>query len=297
MTSRRPLARRTARALLGFLLVIPLVTVPAWEASAAFATPTLIRSIGGTGRAALFPWGVAFDATTGEYIVSDYLNYQLRRYSGDGTYLGDLPQPTGADGDPESVLGAVAVDPTNGDIYVTKPKPDTLAHYDASGNRLPDIPLDPGGTPAQTYIAWLTVDDAGYIYALDSSLASSATHPARMIKLTPGGTSVVSDTPLLFPSQLPTQAYGIDVAANGRIYLSDSINRRVQMISANGAYFGSFGSSGDSSTVGALSVIFPACSWTTRSAVSMSSTRPSRRSRCTRSRACRCSTSATREPG
>ncbi len=253
MTSRRPLARRTARALLGFLLVIPLVTVPAWEASAAFATPSLVRSIGGTGRAALFPWGVAFDATTGEYVVSDYLNYQLRRYSADGTYVGDLLQPTGADGDPESVLGAVAVDPTNGDIYVAKPKPDTLAHYDAAGNRLPDIPLDPGGIPAQTYIAWLTVDDAGYIYALDSSLASSATHPARMIKLAPGGTSVVGVTPLLFPSQLPTQAYGIDVAANGRVYLSDAINRRVQMIAPNGAYFGSFGFAGDSSTVGALS--------------------------------------------
>ena len=82
------------------------------------------------------------------------------------------------------------------------------------------------------------MDDAGYIYALDSSLASSATHPARMIKLAPGGGSVVSVTPLLFPSQQPRQSYGIDVAANGRIYLSDAINRRVQMIAPDGAYFG-----------------------------------------------------------
>ena len=229
------------------------VALPAFEASAAFATPALVRSIGGTGRAALFPWGMAFNPVTNGFVVSDYLNYQLRRYAADGTYLGDLPQPTGADGDPESVLGGVAVDPTNGDVYVTKPKPDTLAHYDAAGNRLPDIPLDPGGIPAQTYVAWVTVDDAGYIYALDSSLASSATHPARMIKLSPGGTSVVSVTPLLFPSQLPSQSYGIDVAANGRIYLSDPINRRVQMIAADGAYFGSFGFAGDAGTVGALS--------------------------------------------
>ena len=102
-------------------------------------------------------------------------------------------------------------------------------------------------------MAWVTVDDAGYIYALDSSLASSATHPARMIKLAPGGGSVVSVTPLLFPSQLPSQSYGIDVAANGRIYLSDPINRRVQMIAPDGAYFGSFGFAGDAATVGALS--------------------------------------------
>ena len=172
---------------MGLTLVTSIVVLPALEAGAAFATPALVRSIGGTGRAALFPWGMAFNPITHEFVVSDYLNYQLRRYAADGSYLGDLLQPTGADGDPESVLGGVAVDPTNGDVYVTKPKPDTLAHYDAAGNRLADIPLDPGGIPAQTYVAWLTVDDAGYIYALDSSLASSATHPARMIKLAPGG--------------------------------------------------------------------------------------------------------------
>ena len=232
---------------MGLTLVTSLVVLPALEAGAAFAAPALVRSIGGTGRAALFPWGMAFNPVSDEFVVSDYLNYQLRRYAADGSYLGDLLQPTGADGDPESVLGGVAVDPTNGDVYVTKPKPDTLAHYDAAGNRLADIPLDPGGIPAQTYVAWLTVDDAGSIYALDSSLASSATHPARMIKLAPGGASVVSVTPLLFPSQLPSQSYGIDVAANGRIYLSDPINRRVQMIAPDGAYFGSFGFAGDAS--------------------------------------------------
>ena len=137
MTRRRPYARRLARAFLGLTLVTSVVVLPALEARAAFVTPALVRSIGGTGRAALFPWGMAFNPVTHEYVVSDYLNYQLRRYSADGSYLGDLLQPTGADGDPESVLGGVAVDPTNGDVYVTKPKPDTLAHYDAAGTVCP----------------------------------------------------------------------------------------------------------------------------------------------------------------
>ena len=99
-------------------------------------------------------------------------------------YLWGLLQPTGADGDPESVLGGVAVDPHERRRVRHEAEADTLAHYDAAGTRLPDIPLDPGRRPGpETYVAWVTVDDAGYIYALDSSLASSATHPARMIEL------------------------------------------------------------------------------------------------------------------
>ncbi len=253
MNTSTTIRRGVARALVGLSISLPLLALPAGPANAAFATPSLVRTIAGTGRAALFPWGMAYNGFSDEFIVSDYLNYQLRVYADDGTYVRDLPQPTGANGDPESVLAAVAVDPTNGDTYVAKPKPDTIAHYDAQGNRLPDIAVDPGGVPAQTYTGWLTVGDDGSIYVLDSSLASSATHPARLIKLAPGGTSQLWSLPLLFPQQLPTQAYGIDVASTGRIYISDSINRRIQMIGPDGSYWGSFGSAGDSDTVGALS--------------------------------------------
>jgi sugar lactone lactonase YvrE len=253
MDNSRPIRRGAARALVGLSLLIPLLALPAVPANAAFAVPSLVRTIAGTGRAALFPWGMAYSGFSHEFIVSDYLNYQLRRYADDGTYVADLPQPTGADGDPESVLAAVAVDPTNGDIYVAKPKPDTIAHYDPLGNRLPDIAVDPSGVPAQTYTAWLTVGDDGSIYVLDSSLASSTTHPARLIKLAPGGASQLWSLPLLFPQQLPTQAYGIDVASTGRIFISDSINRRVQMVAPDGSYWGSFGFAGDASTIGALS--------------------------------------------
>ena len=70
----------------------------------------------------------------------------------------------------------MAVDPRNGDVYVGKPKPDTLAHYDADGNRLPDVVVDPG-SGAQTYTAWLTIDDEGYIYVLDSHLWNTAATP------------------------------------------------------------------------------------------------------------------------
>ena len=102
------------------------VVLPAGPAHAAWTTPAQERSIGGTGRASLFPWGMAWNPVSEKYVVTDYFNYQVRQYNADWTYDKTLPQPSAATGDPESVLAAVAIDPRNGDIFVGKPKPDTL---------------------------------------------------------------------------------------------------------------------------------------------------------------------------
>lgn len=246
---------RRARRILVALGVAAALVVPATRADAAFNSPSLVRSISGTGRAAVFPWGLAYNSFSGELIVTDYLNYQVRRFDTSGHYLGDFPQPTGADGDPESVLASVAVDPRNGDVYIGKPKPDTLAHYTANGTRLDDVVVD-AGSGAQTYTAWLAIDADGYIYVLDSHLWNTAAKPSRLIKLAPGGRSQVAVWDLAFANQGSgaTQSYGIGVSSvTGRIYYSDSINRRIQMLNPDGTYRGSFGFAGDDQTVGALS--------------------------------------------
>lgn len=233
------------------LVAMPVVVAPASSADA-WTTPSLTRTIGGTGRASLFPWGLAWNPVTETWLVTDYFNYQVREYHADWTYARTLPQPSAATGDPESVLAAVAVDPRNGDVYVGKPKPDTLAHYDAAGNRLPDITVDPG-SGAQTYTAWLDVDDEGYVYVLDSHLWNTAAEPSRLIKLAPGGGSQVAVWELTFPNQQPGQFYGVDVAQDGRIYLSDSINRRILVLSPDGQLVRTMGTSAGPETVGGLS--------------------------------------------
>ncbi|WP_243058101.1 Ig-like domain-containing protein [Nocardioides sp. SR21] len=236
------------------LLIVGVPVVVATPASAADAwvTPSHVRSIGGTGRASLFPWGMAWNPVADSWVVTDYFNYQVREYDADWTYARTLPQPSAATGDPESVLASVAVDPRNGDVYVGKPKPDTLAHYDAAGNRLPDVVVDPG-SDAQTYTAWLSIDDQGYIYILDSHLWNTAANPSRLIKLAPGGGSQVAAWDLTFPNQQPGQFYGIDVGQDGRIYVSDSINRRVLVLDPDGHLVRTIGLSGDVSVVGGLS--------------------------------------------
>ena len=235
------------------LAVAPaVVAVPQAAAAEVWATPSLTRTIGGTGRASLFPWGLAWNPVTQRYVVTDYFNYQVREYDADWQYLRTLPQPSAATGDPESVLAAVAVDPRKGDVFVGKPKPDTLAHYDAAGNRLEDVVVAPGSS-AQTYTAWLDIDADGYIYVLDSHLWNTAAHPSRLIKLAPGGGPQVAAWDLSFVNQQPGQFYGIDVAADGRVYVSDSINRRVLVLGAEGQLVRTMGLSAGSDVVGGLS--------------------------------------------
>lgn len=236
----------------GALSALSLAPTPSASAASAWVVPQQVRTIGGTGRASLFPWGMAWNPVNRTWVVTDYFNYQVRQYREDWSYDTTLPQPSAATGDPESVLASVAVDPRNGDVYVGKPKPDTLAHYDAQGNRLPDVVVDPGSGP-QTYTAWLTIDDAGFIYVLDSHLWNTAADPSRLIKLAPGGGSQVAVWDLSFPGQQPGQFYGIDVDAQGRIYLADSINRKVVVLSPQGSLLATIGAPGGPEVPGGLS--------------------------------------------
>ena len=68
--------------------------LPAGAAHAAWATPAQVRSIGGTGRAASFPWGLAWNPVTETWVVTDYFNYQVREYDADWNYARTLPQPS-----------------------------------------------------------------------------------------------------------------------------------------------------------------------------------------------------------
>lgn len=263
----KPVARRAVTGALVALLalalpLLPLLPAPgphragigpgAASAAEPWKPPALVRTIGGTGRASLFPWGLAWNPVSQRWIVGDYFNYQVRTFDADWRSTGVLPQPSAASGDPESVLASVAVDPRTGETYVGKPKPDTLAHYAADGTRLPDVVVDPT-SGSQTYTAWVTVDDEGYVWVLDSHLWNTDADPSRLIRLAPGGGAQVSSWDLSFPGQKPGQFYGIDVGSDGRVYLADAVNRRVQVLSPDGTLIRSIGTSGEADVPGALS--------------------------------------------
>lgn len=238
-SARGGMSLRTLSLLTSFLLLAALAVGVAAPASAEPAfPPAFLRSIGGVGHGALYPWGVAYNVHTDELVVTDYVNYQVRRFSTDGEWLGDFTSPANPDtGDPESVLAAVAVDPRNGDVYVGKPKPDTLVKYTKDGQILRDTLV-----PGARYIAWMTVDGSGNVYALDSHLWNTDADPSKLFKLDENG-NVLQTWVLDFPyDQKATQSYGIDVAADGRIFLSDATNRTVHVLGSDGVWLYDIGS-------------------------------------------------------
>ena len=155
MTSRIP---RIAAALLVAASALAAGQVPA-GAAAPWQAPRIERVMGGPSRPGVAAWGLAYNPVTGELIVGDYVSNQVRRFSLDGTWLGDFSNPKGNVG---GVGSALAVDPRDGSTYLAvtgdgKTSKD-VRKYDASGTFMYDFDL-PGS------ITWLTVDAQGYLWA------------------------------------------------------------------------------------------------------------------------------------
>lgn len=106
-------------------------------------TPGFVRTIGGVGAAGVYAFGVEFNPFTNEVLVGDYWNYQARRFDLSGKEVGSFYEP------PAQRRGqpyAIAVDPRNGDIYITEiaeGKPiGYVSHWDRFGNFLSELFLD-----------------------------------------------------------------------------------------------------------------------------------------------------------
>ena len=76
--------------LVALLAPLMVLVVQASPASAETFPPRYVRSIGGAGRPGVFAWGVQWNPVTNEILVSDYLNFKIRRYDMQGNHLGDF---------------------------------------------------------------------------------------------------------------------------------------------------------------------------------------------------------------
>lgn len=236
---------RLAGVLVPFVMLATLLSaVPVAHAQTAFVPPRYLRTIGGDGRPGVFSWGVAHNPLTNEIIVSDYLNFQLRRYDPQGNLLGNFWRPDSV-GQPYSV----AVDPVDGAIYVAELKDNPLTNrivkYDRHGTYL--YAWTPTG-PGTQYQVWLTVDDQQNVWALDSHYWHTPTSPPRAVRYTTDDATKTAtregDFPVLPPGTTEDSVprlYGIDVAADGSIYMSDAFNRRVYRYQQDGTLLATFG--------------------------------------------------------
>lgn len=253
--------RRITSLILVVSAVAAAVLVPAHPASAAYAVPRYVRSIGGSGRPGVFAWGVQWNPATNEVLVGDYLNNMVRRYDTGGNHLGDFWHEDGL-GQPYSI----GVDPRDGAIYVAVLKDNPLTtgivKYDKSGNWLYTVRGTFGSASATRFKAfypvWMTVEeDTGDIWVLDSHYSSVLTQgstgtaydgPPRVLHLkfddTTKSVSQLGAFNVLPPGTTENtvpRLYGIDISDDNVLYLSDAWNRRAYRYDTSGNLLSTFG--------------------------------------------------------
>ena len=255
-TAARRLAGLVALGMLATMLVQ--LSPPAASALTTNQQPRFERSIGGQGRPGVFSWGVQYNPVTQEVLVGDYLNFKIRRYDKQGNALGAFYRDEHV-GQPYSI----AVDPTDGAIYVAELKDNpisaSIAKYDKFGNFMYDadasLASSSGNRFRAFYPVWMTVEeDTGDIWVLDSHYQNlgagglSTENPPRMLRLhfndsdqTVTEFGAWDITPPGTDGDAKARIYGIDISDDDRIYMTDAYNRRAYIYNRDGTYVSTFG--------------------------------------------------------
>jgi DNA-binding beta-propeller fold protein YncE len=237
LASHRWLWLKVAAVAMGLALMSALVPGPPVHASS-FNAPSFVRSIGGKGRAGIYAWGIQYNPVTGEMIVGDYLNYELRRFDANGNQLGYFFRSNNT-GQPYSV----AIDKRDGSIYTSEiadgAQSGVISKYDKSGNYKYTVTLN------VRYDAWITVDDSGNLWVSDSHYWNTSSSPPMIDEYSfddrrQTASLVKSWSGVISGEQLP-RMYGIDVDSSGRVYTTDSINGFVHVWDGNGRYLHDIG--------------------------------------------------------
>ncbi|MEP6962980.1 MAG: IPT/TIG domain-containing protein [Acidobacteriota bacterium] len=250
----------------------------------------IIRTIAGTGTRGVSadgtaasgallnsPYGVAVDAA-GNVYIADSINHQIRKIASNGNIsriAGTGVQGSGGDGGNAvdallALPGSLALDPA-GNIYVA----DTFNHkirkittdgkistYAGTGE--PNFNGDggPATSAALFYPQSIALDSAGNLYIADtynhrirkvSSAGIMSTYAGSLGAGFRGDNGPATSASLNYPR-------GVAVDASGNVFIADSMNSRIRMVTENGVIrtiagngqFGDIGGSGELATTAFL---------------------------------------------
>ncbi|KAA3640420.1 MAG: hypothetical protein DWP92_03085, partial [Armatimonadetes bacterium] len=245
LTLRSHLLRRATHLLLVMTLLATTVVSSIGIASpvayaADWEQPTYVRSIGGTGAAGVYAWGIEYNPVTDQILVGDYWNYLIRQYDLDGNDVGSFFRlPSERVGQPYTV----SVDPRNGDVWtpeISDGSSPRMTRYDKDGNFIADYGLSVG------YMAWTNIRD-GYLYVADSHYWNNSGNPPEIIKydIDAGVTEVSRFGEYGTGGGEFGIIHGMDFDASGNIYLADAGNLNVHVYSPTGTWLYDFGGQGN----------------------------------------------------
>jgi DNA-binding beta-propeller fold protein YncE len=217
------------------LATVAVCAVPAvssaTSASATWQAPGYERTIGGTGTAGVYAWGIAYDAATNQLEVADYWNFFVRSYSLTGQQTNSFYQSASTrQGQPESI----AVDPRNGNIWVaengTQKTAGYVAEFSDTGTYLGEVDT------RSEYTAWIAMDGSGDLFVVNGHLSGSSGNPNRVQVYNTNESGDPETCSWGTYGSGPgdfIQAMGIAVSASGDVYVADASNLRVSEFDPN----------------------------------------------------------------
>jgi sugar lactone lactonase YvrE len=199
----------------------------------------------GTGQGELlYPYGITV-GTNGDVYVVDAGNYRIQRFASNGQYLdmwgsegtgyGEFLFPCGIDVD------------AGGNVYVADQYADRIQKFTPDGEFL--LMLGTYGTADGEfdYATGVAVDGSGNVYVIDAGNSRIQVFDSNGVFLAKWGDPGNAYGAFSFVLMLEAgEFYYGDIAVNeqGRVYVADMGNNRVQQFTSNGVFITSWGSEG-----------------------------------------------------
>jgi hypothetical protein len=185
-------------------------------------------------------------APNGNVYVTDWVDCRVQYFSATGGYLGEWGKQ---DSGPGELFGPMGLDVApNGDVYVVDSRDDRVKLFGATGEYKGQWGSSGSADGQFEWPAYVAIAPNGDVYVTDWVGSRVLYFSAAGVYKGQWGGAGTGNGQFGGPQHIDVfrGPRGIDVAANGDVYVSDSGNDRVQYFTAAGAYKGQWGRYGTS---------------------------------------------------